>query len=209
MRGAVRRGEVGSRSGGGSEGDQHLGKESLKLYRRRCGWLRRASRTFYRSLVACELRLRAHSPLLKHKVLVKDLLTSRWRTRETWRRHGVVATTLKLQTCTIPPSTCPCRAYEAGVHPLSNGAAPPPGPALAKEVASVSVHCSVNKGAPLKKIEKQSSRFFPRIVLSSVSSSRSKVNVWEFAERALERVTSLMSSDSDTLEFSFLSCQTK
>ena len=33
----------------------------------------------------------------------------------------------------------PVRAYEAGVHPLSNGAAPPPGPALAKKGASVSV----------------------------------------------------------------------
>ena len=31
------------------------------------------------------------------------------------------------------------RAYEAGVHPLSNGAAPPPGPALATKGASVSV----------------------------------------------------------------------
>jgi hypothetical protein len=66
----------------------------------------------------------------------------------------------------MPPSTCPCRAYEAGVHPLSNGAAPPPGPALAKEVASVSVHCSVNeKGAPLNKKTNKKTRELPPLLL--------------------------------------------
>ena len=51
----------------------------------------------------------------------------RWgtRPRESWRRHGVVATTLKLQTCTIPPSTCPCRAPRRESIPYQMG---PPRP---------------------------------------------------------------------------------
>ena len=59
------------------------------------------------------------------------------RPRETWRRHGVVATTLKLQTCTPPPSTCPCRASHRRLPPIKWGC-PDPWPGAAKEGASVS-----------------------------------------------------------------------